>query len=90
MEIVKESKQYQTVIPKEAIRMESNIEYVLVARQKETMIGNKTLAIKVEINKLEEGDRLVAIEGAFEPGDKIIVDSNKNINENDTVRIGEK
>ncbi len=90
MEIVKESKQYQTVIPKEAIRMESNIEYVLVARQKETMIGNQTLAIKVEINKLEEGDRLVAIEGAFEPGDKIIVDSNKNINENDTVRIGEK
>lgn len=90
MEIIKESKQYQTVIPKDAIRMESNIEYVLVVRQKETMIGNKTLAIKVEINKLEEGDRLVAIEGDFEPGDKIIVDSNKNINENDTVRIGEK
>lgn len=90
MEIIKESKQHQTVVPKDAIRKGNSTEYVLVARLKDTMLGKQTLAIKVDINKLEEGDRTVAVEGAFEPNDKIIIDSNKEINENDTVRIGEK
>ena len=90
MEIIKESKQYETVINKDAIRKGNNSEYVLVAREKDTMIGKQILATKVDINKLEEGDRTVAIEGAFEPNDKIIIDSNKEINENDNVRIGEK
>lgn len=90
MQIIKESKNYSNVISKDAIRMDSTNEYVFVVREKKTILGIENLATKVEIDKIEEGDRTVAIEGAFEPNDKIIIDSNKSINENDTVRIGEK
>ncbi len=37
MEIIKESKQYQVVVHKDAIMIENNLEYVFIERQKDTI-----------------------------------------------------
>lgn len=89
--ISKRSKQYQQTIPLQAVRMDANqVNYVLMIGERNTSLGNELIAQRVNVTILEKDYKTAAIEGPISPRDKIIIGSNKNIEEGDRVRIYEK
>lgn len=85
--IVHVSKKYDFVIPVSAIRSDTTGNYVLVLREKETLLGTEQIASKVQIKIGETNEEYVgANSDALSINDKIIISSNKQIDVGDTVR----
>ena len=83
------SKKYGTCVPLAALRQgDGNSYYVLVVTEKETVLGKELIAKKVDV-KIEkrDGEYAAVTEGALGRNDKIIIDSNKTIEDGDRVRL---
>ena len=83
------SKKYGTCVPLSALRQgEGSDYYVLVVTEKETVLGEELTAKKVDVKVEKRDDEYVAVtEGALGRNDKIIIDSNKTIEDGDRVRL---
>lgn len=85
--IVHVSKKYDFIIPISAIRSDTTGNYVLVVREKETMLGTEQVASKVQVKVVETNTDYVGVNSdALSTNDKIIISSNKQIDVGDTVR----
>ena len=83
------SRKYGTCVPLAALRQgDGNSYYVLVVTEKETVLGKELIAKKVDV-KIEkrDGEYAAVTEGALGRNDKIIIDSNKTIEDGDRVRL---
>lgn len=83
------SKKYGTCVPLAALRQgDGNSYYVLVVTEKETVLGKELIAKKVDV-KIEkrDGEYAAVTEGALGRNDKIIIDSNKTVEDGDRVRL---
>ncbi|HEX3077004.1 MAG TPA: hypothetical protein VHQ24_09085, partial [Lachnospiraceae bacterium] len=88
--IRKQSEQYDVIIPIQALRMDAKgNNYVLVTREKNTVLGNELTAFRIDITLLDKDGISAAIEGGLLPTDPLIISSSKYIEEGDRVRINE-
>ena len=87
--ISSKSKKYTTCVPLTALRQGAGDSYyVLVVTEKETVLGEELIAKKIDLNiEKRDGEYAAVTEGALGKNDKIIVDSNKIINDGDRVRL---
>lgn len=86
--IVLSSKKYNTCIPIESLRCDSNKYFVFIVKEEESFIGTIYKSEKVNVEIIDKDLNNVAIkDSTITNNDKIIVKSNKNIFENDEVRI---
>ena len=85
--MVHTSNKYEYVIPLSAIRSDAASQYVLVAREKETLLGMELVAVKVQIKaETSNAEYAGADSDALSQKDKSIINSNKPLEAGDTVR----
>lgn len=84
-----ESKNYDVVVPLEAIHQDNKSYYVLVMREKNTILGVQQIASKINVTIADKNGTKAAIEDSMlSIEDEIILTSNKNIGDGDRVRKG--
>ncbi len=83
------SKKYGTCVPLAALRQgEGSDYYVLVVTEKETVLGEELTAKKVDVKvEKRDGEYAAVTEGTLGRNDKIIIDSNKTVEDGDRVRL---
>lgn len=83
------SKNYDVIVPLEAIHQDSKAYYVLVIGKKNTILGVQEIASKVSVTISDKNGLKAALEDSIlSPDDEIILTSNKSIGDGDRVRKG--
>lgn len=86
-----ESKEYDVILPLEAIHQDGNKYYVLVVTDKDTVLGSQKIASKVEVSIADKnGDSVALKDSAISSYDEVIVSSNKDIKDGDRIRKEDK
>lgn len=80
-------KEYEQLIPLSALREETGGAYCLVISEEETMLGTVQTARRVPVAVLEKDSENAAVESTLKDTDKVIVSSEKYVQEGDRVRI---
>lgn len=80
-------KEYEQMIPLSALREDSSGAYCLVISEEETMLGAVQTARRVSVTVLEKDAANAAVESSLKDTDKVIVSSEKFVQEGDRVRI---
>lgn len=83
------SEQFGTTLPQRALRSDSSGDYVLIVRERSTVMGSQAFAERVNVSVIERDGATAAISGGFLPEDKVIVSSARPIAEGDRVRTEE-
>ena len=78
---------YDTVVPKSAIREDSNGKFILTVVSKSTPLGNRYTAVRVDVTVLAEDDTNCAISLGLYGSEFIITTSTKPIKDGDQVRL---
>lgn len=83
------SQKYGTCVPIAALRQgDNNNYYILVVSEKETVLGEELVAKKIDVKVEKKDGEFAAInDGAISRSEKVIVDSNKTIEDGDRVRL---
>ena len=83
------SKKYGTCIPLAALRqVDGDSYYILVVTEKETVLGEELTAKKVDVKvEKRDGEYAAVSDGSLGRNDKIIIDSNKTVEDGDRVRL---
>ena len=90
MTVSQKSVQYPATISLSAIREENSKNYVLVMRQKDTVLGTEWFAERVDVTIKEKNELYAALaEGALDDEAQVILSSNKSIKAGDRVRQAE-
>ena len=86
--ISSKSQKYGTSVPIAALRQgDSSNYYILVVSEKETVLGKELIAKKIDVKVEKKDGEFAAInDGIIGRGEKVIVDSNKTIEDGDRVR----
>ena len=88
--IAQRSATYDTIVPNQAIRQDSNGTFVLIIDVRSTPLGNRYIAKRIDVQVLATDDTHTAISGALSQwGDSVITTSTKPIQPNDQVRIAD-
>lgn len=88
LSIGQKSQNYDSIVPKSAVRSDTNGKFVLVLTQKSSPIGNRYVATRVDVNVLAEDDVSAAVTG-LSYGDYVITTSSKPIEAGTLVRMAE-
>ncbi len=83
------SASYDNVIPKSAVRNDSNGSFVYKIEARNSPLGNRYVARKVNVEILAEDDNYVAVSGDLGWGDYVIVTSNAPLKNGDLVRLAD-
>ena len=83
------SANYDSIIPNSAIRSDSNGTFVLVVESKNSPLGNRYIARRVEVEVLAADDNNSAVTGNFGYGSYVITTSNAPIKNGDLVRLAD-
>ena len=83
------SKKYGTWVPLAALRQgDGDSYYILVVTEKETVLGEELTAKKVDVKvEKRDGEYAAVSDGSLGRNDKIIIDSNKTVEDGDRVRL---
>lgn len=81
------SQNYDIVVPSSAIRTDTNGSFVLRVEAKNSPLGNRYYARRVEVTVLASDDLNSAVSGDLSYGDFIITTSNKPVQNGDMVRM---
>ena len=83
------SKKYDTCVPLAALRQgDGDSYYILVVTEKETVLGEELTAKKVDVKvEKRDGEYAAVSDGSLGRNDKIIIDSNKTVEDGDRVRL---
>lgn len=90
LKVTKESDKYRYILPIEALKEDNGSQYILVAKQQTTTLGEQILAERVEIMVRDKNQSSVAVEGPLGVEDRVIIRSNKPILAGDRVRLVEQ
>ena len=88
--VEEKSEQYPYIVSNIAISMEANLYYIYTLDTLKSGLAGKHKVKKVNVNVLEEGDYVTAIEGAIESGEKIIETTNKQLRDGAEVALKEE
>ncbi|MBQ3112457.1 MAG: HlyD family efflux transporter periplasmic adaptor subunit [Firmicutes bacterium] len=83
------SSNYDVVIPSSAIRQDSNGSFVLMVTSKNTPLGNRYTAKRVDVNVLASDDKNSAVSGGLSNWDYVITSSNAPVEPGSKVRLAE-
>ena len=83
------SAEYDLVVPNSALRSDANGDFVLVVSAKNSPLGARYTAMRVEVTKLAYDDTNTAVTGALEAGDFVITTSTAPIKNGDRVRLAD-
>ena len=83
------SQNYEIIIPNSAIRTDSNGSYVLTVEDKNSPLGNRYIAQRVDIEVIAADDVNSAVTGDLSYGDFVITTSNKPVQKGDQVRMAD-
>ena len=83
------SQNYEIIIPNSAIRTDSNGSYVLTVEAKNSPLGNRYIAQRVDIEVVAADDVNSAVTGNLSYGDFVITTSNKPVQKGDQVRMAD-
>jgi chromosome segregation ATPase len=86
--IGQKSQSYDTLVPRSAVRTDSNGDFVLVITAKNTPLGNRYIATRVDVKVLATDDTLAAVSG-LNSSDFVITNSSKPIESGMQVRIAD-
>ena len=81
------SQGYDTIIPNSAIRSDTNGSFVLVVEAKNSPLGNRYYAKRVEVTVLASDDMNSAVSGELSYGDFVITTSSLPVKSGDMVRM---
>ncbi len=88
LSIGQRSSNYDTVVPKSALRQDANGYFVLVITVKSSPLSNRYIATRVDVQVLAEDDTNAAVSG-LSAGDFVITTSNKPVEPGQQVRMVE-
>lgn len=88
LSIGQKSQNYDSIVPKSAVRSDTNGKFVLVLTQKSSPIGNRYVATRVDVTVIAEDDVSAAVTG-LSYGDYVITTSSKPIEAGTLVRMVE-
>ena len=81
------SQNYDTVVPNSAIRSDANGDFVLKIEAKNSPLGNRYYARRVDVTVLASDDTNAAVSGELSYGDFVITSSSAPIKNGDMVRM---
>lgn len=88
LEISKRSETYNTCLPLGALRSDADGKFVLVLREKQTVMGTEQTVVKVPVEVLAQDSENMAVEAsALGWDDQVVTSANKPISEGDRVRL---
>lgn len=90
LKVTKESDKYRYILPIEALKEDNGSQYILVAKQQTTTLGEQIIAERVEVMVRDKNQSSVAVEGPLGVEDRVIIRSNKPILAGDRVRLVEQ
>lgn len=91
MTVPSEDKEYDVILPLEAIHQDGDKYYVLVVNDKDTVLGSQKIASKVEVTIADKNGESVALKDyAISSYDEVIISSNKDIQDGDRIRKDDK
>lgn len=88
LSIGQRSANYDSIIPKSALREDTNGHFVLVVTAKSSPLGNRYVATRVDVQVLAEDDTNAAVSGLAQ-GDYVITTSSKPLEAGTLVRLVE-
>lgn len=83
------SADYDYVVPNSAIRSDSNGDFILVVVAKNSPLGDRYTATRVDVTRLSSDDTSTAVSGALDWGDFVITTSTAPIKNGDRVRLAD-
>ena len=83
------SANYDVVVPNSAIRSDTNGSFVLAIESKNSPLGNRYIARRVEVKVLAEDDLNSAVTADLSYGDYVITTSNAPVKNGDMVRLAD-
>lgn len=81
------SQEYDFVVPNSALRSDANGDFILVITAKNSPLGNRYIATRVDVTKIASDDTNTAVTGALNRGDFVITTSTKPIENGQQVRM---
>ncbi len=90
MEIEQSSEKYATTLPLTAIHAEQSKYFVYVLEKEDTVLGEETVARKVNVSIVEKNDEYAALsDGSLSEDDSVIVESDTMLANGEKVRLKE-
>ena len=83
------SQNYDFVVPNSAIRSDSNGKFIFVIQAKNSPLGNRYFAKRVDVEILAADDNNSAVTGGINYGDYVITTSSAPLKSGDQVRMAE-
>ena len=87
LSIGQRSATYDAIIPKSALREDTNGSFVLVVTSRSTPLGNRYTATRVDVQVLAEDDTNAAVSGLSANNDYVITTSSKPLEAGELVRM---
>lgn len=87
MTVTQSSEKQNTCLPLSALRNDSNGDYVLVIREKRTVMGLEQTAVRTPVTVTARDSEMMAISSSLMADNPVIVNANKPISEGDRVRL---
>lgn len=80
---------YDFVVPNSAVREDNNGKFILIIKEKNSPLGNRYVATRVDVDILASDDSKTAVTGALEGYEYVITTSTKLVSPGDYVRLAE-
>ena len=78
---------YNLTIPVDALRQDTQGTYVLLVRERNTVLGKELIAVRMNVTVLAKTAEKAAVEGGISNEDRIIVSSSKQIEDGSRIRV---
>lgn len=85
--VAQKSAQYDLLVPNSAIRSDANGSFVLVLREKNSALGTRYTAQRIDVTILAQDDTYTAVRGGLEINDFVITTSSKPISNGSMVKM---
>lgn len=79
IEIVQKSKNYNTVLPVQALHEEQNVYYVFIVQEEQGVMGTELVVKRYEVEVLDKNSTNVALAEGMLTGDQDIVKSSSRV-----------
>ena len=83
------SKSYDLVVPNSAIREDNNGKFILIITSRESPLGNRYIATRVDVQVLDSDDMYTAISGSLSGYEYVITTATKPVSAGMQVRLAE-
>ena len=84
-----DAKTYDLTVPNSAVREDNNGKFILIVSSKESPLGNRYIATRVDVQVLDSDDLLTAITGSLSGYEYVITTATKPVAAGMQVRLAE-